>query len=222
VIGMAATAPLIERIPVGNLSPRTGFIISLLLHLLILVGIPLLLKLTERTVSFERPSTFQLVTAQPSLSPVMPKAQTTHKKAAKKVLHERTAPKNGAKSLAKEKETSETVDELASILNELPKATSVATIGEFKYSWYLENVSQKIARYWNPPSGGSSLQVVIAFTIHRDGSISDPIISKGSGDGSLDNLALRAVKLAAPLGTLPPGFPSDNLELTCTLIPTRN
>jgi TonB family protein len=222
VIGMAAAASSIDRIPEGNLSPRTGFIISLLLHLLILVGIPLLLKLTERTVSFERPSTFQLVTAPPSLSPVMSTARTAHKKIPKEILPKRAFPKSEAKPLAKEKETSETVDELASILDELPKAASVATVGEFKYTWYLDNVTRKISRYWNPPSGNSALSVLVSFTIHRDGSISDPIISKGSGDGSLDNLALRAIKLAAPFGTLPPGFSSDNLELTCTLIPTRN
>ena len=78
------------------------------------------------------------------------------------------------------------------------------------------------AHYWNPPTGNSTISVVVSFTIHRDGTMSDPEIAKGSGNASLDNLALRAVKLAAPFGALPPGFPSDNLELSCTLIPTRN
>ena len=220
---MAAALSSIEQLPEGNLSPRTGFFISLALHLLVLVGIPLLLMVTERTVSFQRPPTFQLVTAPPMLAPVTPKSRPVHKKAVKEAVHRREVPKMGEKPVAKEKEeTKENVDELASMLNELPKAASISTVGEFKYTGYLENVSQKIAHYWNPPTGNSTISVVVSFTIHRDGTMSDPEIAKGSGNASLDNLALRAVKLAAPFGALPPGFPSDNLELSCTLIPTRN
>ena len=135
-------------------------------------------------------------------------------------------PKSKAKPYQKEKvrekeSSEEDVNELASILNELPKAANVATVGEFKYSWYLDNLTRKISRYWNPPSGNSSLSVVISFVIHRDGSLSDPVVATTSGNGTLDNLALRAVKMAAPFGILPPEFPSDKLELTCTLIPTK-
>ena len=86
----------------------------------------------------------------------------------------------------------------------------------------LENIQQKLSRYWNPPSENRSLSVVVSFTIYSDGSVSEPAVSKGSGNSSLDNLALRAVKLAAPFGKLPPGFSGDKLELSCTLIPTRN
>ncbi len=223
---MGAVLQSIEQIPEANLSPRIGFFVSLLLHLLVLVGIPLLLTLTERTVTFQRPATFQLVTAPPSLAPLTPKARTEHKKAVKEPLHKREVPKSGEKPVVKEKETKETVDELASILNELPKAASVAPVGEFKYTRYLDryfdNVNQRIERYWNPPAENASQQVLVSFTIHRDGSASDPVIAASSGDATLDNLALRAVKLAAPFGSLPLVFPSDNLELTCTLIPTRN
>jgi TonB family protein len=218
---MPAAVPAFDRPSAGELSPRTVLIISLLLHLFVLVGIPLLLSVTERTVSFERPATFQLVTAEPSSAPPMPKAAATHKRAVKEAVHKRVVPKTGEKPAPNEKETEETVDELASVLNELPKAASVATVGEFKYAWYLENVTQKISRYWNPPSGDASIRVVVSFVIHRDGSISDVSVNKGSGSGTLDNLALRAVKVAAPFGKLPPGFNADNLELTCTLIPTK-
>ena len=220
---MAASAS-IEQAPSGDLSTKTGLAISILIHLLVLVGIPLLLQLTARSVSFERPATFQLVTAPPSLRPVRPTAKPVKKKLAKptpvkKISKESTArPVPAERSKPKEEEN---VDELSSVLNELPEPASIVAPGDFKYNWYLQNVQQKISRYWNPPTENQSLSVSVAFAIASDGSISDPKIVKESGDNSLDNLALRAVKLAAPFGKLPPGFSGNRLELTCTLIPTR-
>jgi protein TonB len=222
VSAVEAAPPSPTQPPEGTLSAPKALAVSVLLHLLVIVGFPLMLALTSRTVTFERPPTFQLVTAVPEPAPVSPKARPAHKKAAREAVHKRPVPKTGEKPVAREKEeTEENVDELASMLNELPKAASIATVGEFKYTWYLDSVSQNIARYWNPPGGGGAQRVLVSFTIRRDGSIADPVIAKGSGDATLDNLALRAVKLAAPFGKLPPDFPSEKLDLTCTLIPTK-
>jgi TonB family protein len=80
----------------------------------------------------------------------------------------------------------------------------------------------KIARFWNPPTENRNLSVVVSFTIFSTGAISQPVIEKSSGDRILDNLAMRAVTLAAPFGKLPPGFSRDRIDLSCTLIPTRN
>ena len=82
-------------------------------------------------------------------------------------------------------------------------------------------MQQKLERYWNPTTENRSIKVIVAFTIHQDGTISEPSISSSSGNSTLDNLALRAVKLAAPFGKLPPGFEGNRLDLNCTLIPTR-
>jgi TonB family protein len=188
---------------------KTGIIVSCLFHLCILVGIPVFLQIVRGSVSFERPPTFQLVSVPQSLRPVKPLV---------KVKKEAVTPVPAEENAKPE----ENLDELASVLDEIPAPARVATAGDFKYNWYLENIQQKISRYWNPPSENSSLSVVVSFTIHSDGSVSEPAVSKHSGNGSLDDLALRAVRLAAPFGKLPPGFSGDKLELSCTLIPMRN
>jgi TonB family protein len=202
----------------GNGQFRRGMVVSLLFHLLVLGGIPLLMQITRQSVRFERPPTFQLVTAPPTLRPLKPaQAKLTKQRAPAKIKKESVRPVPRESDAAQEN-----LDELASLLDEIPAPARVATLGDFKYNWYLANVQQKISRFWNPPSENRNLSVVVSFTINRDGSISAPSVSEGSGNGTLDNLAVRAVTLAAPFGKLPPGFSGDRIELTCTLIPTRN
>ncbi len=216
---MSAALAILKMAGRENLPIKTGIIISCLFHCGILLGVPLLMQLAQNTSSFERPPTFRLVAAPPSLRPVKPLAQKKLSKQAVpvKVKREGTKPVPGESARPEEN-----LDELASVLDEIPAPARVAAAGDFKYNWYLENIQQKLSRYWNPPSENRSLSVVVSFTIYSDGSVSEPAVSKGSGNSSLDNLALRAVKLAAPFGKLPPGFSGDKLELSCTLIPTRN
>ena len=83
-------------------------------------------------------------------------------------------------------------------------------------------MQNKIQRYWNPPSENKKLKVVVAFTIFSDGTISDPKIFKSCGDLSIDNLAVRAVLLAAPFGKLSVGFNAKSVDISVTLNPTRN
>lgn len=208
----AAVAPIL-MVMKEHLPFKTGVIVSCLFHLCILVGVPFFLQLVRGSVSFDRPPTFQLISAPPSLRPVKPLVQRTVK-----FRKEAVAPVPAGENTKPE----ENMDELASVLDEIPAPARIAAAGDFKYNWYLENMQQKISRYWNPPSENPSLSVVVSFTIHSDGSISEPAVSKPSGNGSLDNLAIRAVRLAAPFGKLPPGFSGDKLELSCTLIPMRN
>ena len=145
------------------------------------------------------------------------------KKSQPRQLPDPNAPRSNREA-QKEKDAArpiENLDELASILDEIPAPAQVAAVGNFKYHWYLNNVQQKLERYWNPTTENRSIKVIVAFTIHQDGTISEPSISSTSGNSTLDNLALRAVKLAAPFGKLPPGFEGNRLDLNCTLIPTR-
>ncbi|MBD3390812.1 MAG: TonB family protein, partial [Chitinivibrionales bacterium] len=115
----------------------------------------------------------------------------------------------------------ENLDELASLLEELPIPTSVSAPGDFKWNWYIMSVQQKIERNWVPPTQNKNISVVVAFTIFPNGTISDVKLAKRSGNATLDNLAVRAVKLAAPFGKLPPGFTGNQLELRCDLKPVR-
>jgi TonB family protein len=200
-----------ERGPAWN----KGVAVSVVAHCLILVGIPLLLQLTKNSVRFERPPTFQLVSAPPTLKPIEPVARKKHSPAQpKKKTATRPVPnQSGAKE--------ENVDELASLLDELPPPASIAAIGNFKYNWYLAQVQEKVERNWNPSSENRTDSVIVAFTINADGSISEPKLFKESRNGTLNDLALQAVKLAAPFAKLPPGVPDNKYDMLCTLRPSR-
>ena len=210
--------------------------LSVALHVVILVVVPLVTKFFWKPRKFERPKTFQLVTA-----PIPPRPDRwvpIQKEAPKQrvpiqeklpepkpVPSPKPAPKTKEKTPQPKKEAArpieENLDELASLLEELPAPAQVSAIGDFKYHWYLNNVQQKLERHWNPPSELKNMKVIVAFTIFIDGSISEPSISRSSGNSTIDNLALRAVKLAAPFGKLPPGFDGDRLDLNSTFNPTR-
>jgi TonB family protein len=202
----------------GEWTYKKGFLFSCILHVILFTAIPVGMALARQATRFERPSTFQLVAAPPSLKAMTPKQRKLTKRQVK-----RTVKKQSTRPVpSRDRVQEENIDELASLLEELPMPTSVSAVGSFKYNWYLANVSQKISRYWNPPVENRNISVIVAFAIFRDGSISNPKIKERSGNGTLDNLALRAVQLAAPFGKMPPGFSGNKLELNVTLIPTTN
>lgn len=208
-------------------------VFSLIFHLLLIVGIPITMKLVWKPKKFERPKTFQLVSP---LKPVRaknvpvkdaPKQRIPQKESIpepRQVPTQSNTPSKDANPQPKKdaaKPVEENLDELASLLDELPVPAQVSAVGNFKYHRYLNSVQQKLERNWNPPTENKGIKVVVSFTIHSDGTISEPSISSSSGNSTIDNLAVRAVKLSAPFGKLPPGFAGDKLDLSCTLIPTR-
>jgi len=213
--------------------PASGAIaISIFLHAILIIGVPLLAKLAWKSKKFERPKTFQLVTAPvpaPKRTVKTPDAveqrvarQETKPQA--KPLPDKNVKKNNSKA-QKERDAArprdENLEELASLLEELPSPAQVSSVGEFKYHWYLSLVQQKLEKNWNPSTENRQLKVVVTFTIDKAGMISEPRITQSSGNSTLDNIALRAVKISAPFPKLPPGFDDDKIELNCTLIPTR-
>jgi TonB family protein len=217
MITAAALSSENEREP--DLPFKTVMVISLLFHGAVLAGIPLLMRMADGSARFDRPATFQLVAAPRSLRPMLPairkqaSLRTAAEKVTKKVL--KPVPQENGKTV-------EHLDELASVLDEIPLPARVSAVGDFKYNWYLAQTQEKIERFWNPPNENRNDSVVISFTINSDGSISLPEVFRTSGRTALDGLALRAVRLAAPFGKLPPGVAGDRYEMMCTLRPTRD
>jgi TonB family protein len=226
-------SPYINR-DVGKGIPfGTVIVISIIFHGVFLVGLPLLGYFFWKPKVFDRPKTFQLVNLP--LQPNVPKKAIVPKDSPKqKVAQNKPEPAKVPgpvpKEVSKEKPPSkndpaqndQSLDELASLLDEIPAPAQVAAVGDFKYPWYLTNVQNKIQRFWNPPTENKKLKVVIAFTIFSDGTISEPKIFKSCGDLSIDNLAIRAVRLAAPFGKLSVGFNAKSVDINVTLNPTRN
>jgi TonB family protein len=90
------------------------------------------------------------------------------------------------------------------------------------YDWgdYAEGMVSRIRVHWYAEMPMHLLQtgmkgvVIIRFTIHRDGHITDVTILSSSGIPPYDNAAKRAIELASPLAPLPADFPKDTEHVT--------
>jgi len=161
---------------------------------------------------------------------VTPKKPKTVKrpKRAKKPVPSKKKPKKAKMASTKKPEPAKTTSPDTSNPNEMLAAhsnkidlrggyrgsLSIDNIN-FPFTYYLLLIRDKISRNWNPDFGPLSLsqgqQVVIAFKIRKDGSISEPYIEKSSGMAYLDQSALRAVLSSVPLPPLPREFGEEYL-----------
>ena len=77
-------------------------------------------------------------------------------------------------------------------------------------NWYA--VIPEIARL------GRQGRVVVQFSILRDGSVPDLILSEGSGTRSLDSAALVSIRLSNPFPALPQEFPGEDIRMQFTYL----
>lgn len=193
---------------------------SLIFHVFVFFVIPVLTRIVWRPKTFVRPRTFQLIRIPQQMVPVKEKA-ISKPRPKKKAVPKRPVPKTKRDTQPiKKKEKQEDLSELEELLGGLPQPFSKITLGKvFPYQWYINNVQMKVERNWKPSVNDDKLSVVLNFSIYTNGKISEVKINKSSGNAVLDNLALRAVKLAAPFGKIPAGWRNKTLDLSYTLIP---
>jgi TonB family protein len=194
---------------------------SVVFHIIVFIAIPLAIKLLRKPEAFASVATVQLVRLPQALA--APQKEAAARPKAKPATPAKPVPAKNPRAAAKKEEVKpeENLDELRDLLGDMQPATQFAVAGNFKYDWYLTNVRLKTERFWNPPADNPDLSVVVSFTIFGDGGVSDVTVRQTSGNSTLDNLAIRAVKLAAPFGKLPPGYSENRLDLTCTFRPVR-
>ena len=106
------------------------------------------------------------------------------------------------------------------------KGTDVATVRsdgiEFPFPGYLNNIVRQIAINFKPRNTAARLKAEVRFLIHRDGSASDIIFVRRSGNYSFDLEAQGAVEAASSaraFGPLPTGFPDDVLPVVFSFDP---
>ena len=81
--------------------------------------------------------------------------------------------------------------------------------GDFgsRFSWYVEAVQRRISSNWLQTTidQGVSVapRVVVTFDILRDGTITNIQITRSSGNNSVDNSGIRAIRDSSPLNALP-------------------
>lgn len=94
----------------------------------------------------------------------------------------------------------------------------------FPYPDYLENIVTQIRRRWVNPSGALRLRVDVAFTIQRDGTVTDIGYARRSGNLLFDTEALGAVERAGrdrAFGALPNGWNGESLPIAFSFTPER-
>jgi len=241
-----------ERAGYGDMGFRKVLIISIIFHLIVLVGLPLLGKIFVRTKKFERPKTFELVslptppapqkkvpvepapveppptpvppppTPQPTPAPAPTPKPPTPKPTPAPPEPKPQPPKPTPKQETVSKPVEEDVSELASLMSTLPlPAAQISPPDNFKYHWYLNAVRNKIESNLSPITYNTKIAVVISFEIFSDGSAQAIRVASSSGDATIDNWGMNAVRRASPFGKLPTDFSGDRVEINITLRPTK-
>jgi TonB family protein len=90
--------------------------------------------------------------------------------------------------------------------------SSLDITGEFCCPGYIATMIDRIRGAWNQNQGAKG-QLIVKFTIQRDGRLTDYTIEKPSGSTPLDLAALRAVAVTKTLPPLPNEFPNPTLTV---------
>lgn len=93
----------------------------------------------------------------------------------------------------------------------------------FPYPDYLENIVTQVKKRWaNPVGPGLRLRTEVAFTIQRDGTVTDITYSRRSGNFTFDTEALGAIERAGrdrAFGPLPSGWNGESLPIAFSFTP---
>ncbi len=93
----------------------------------------------------------------------------------------------------------------------------------FPYQEYLDNIVTQIRKRWAAPAARNArLRVEVAFTIQRDGTVTDISYARRSGNLLFDTEALGAIERAGhdrAFGPLPSGWNGESLPIAFNFTP---
>lgn len=85
-----------------------------------------------------------------------------------------------------------------------------------RYAYYVQQIKQKVASQWYTSmldNAAAGRRVYITFQVERDGTPSHIRIQTPSGDGTLDQTAIRALQHIDTFGPLPDGYSGTYLNV---------
>lgn len=114
------------------------------------------------------------------------------------------------------------LDQLAKVFTDQekvpPKDTISLNTDDLKYFSYALKLKSKIEYVWRYPAQASERGIqgdlLLNFTILKDGQVTDVRVVSTSGYDLLDEEAVRAIKAAAPFAPLPDSWHQDQLTIT--------
>jgi TonB family protein len=187
--------------------------------------------------------------AAPAAAPAPPKKETTpavkpSPKSKKTVVAlKKVAPKKDlVPDLTRQKKTPAPVEQTKSseaAPQKLPAVPAVPAAGpattekksegigvttpqqDFKYSYYIDNVTNQIKQNWNPPPDSSNAKARVIFKVNRSGWVISVELDKEHSNASFpfQQAALRAIRASNPFPPLPDEYFKQSLEFTVDLIP---
>jgi protein TonB len=86
-----------------------------------------------------------------------------------------------------------------------------------RFGWYVDQIRQKVASQWYTnmlDSQATGHRVYITFQVEHDGSVSQIQIAQRSGDNTLDQTALNAVRHIDTFGPLPEQYTGSHINVT--------
>ena len=85
---------------------------------------------------------------------------------------------------------------------------------EADFGPYMSKIQKDIKKNWNPPKGNESAQVVVLFSIYKDGHVGKDIkILKSSGKKTVDIAATDAIQKTSPFEPLPQQFSGEKVDI---------
>jgi protein TonB len=86
-----------------------------------------------------------------------------------------------------------------------------------QFGAYAETLRNIVASHWRTTDIDARLrtapQVIVTFTLHRDGSVTNVHVTQSSGIAPLDRSGQRAILDSAPFPKMPPQFPKDQTDI---------
>lgn len=87
--------------------------------------------------------------------------------------------------------------------NNITDISSALSKPKVSQEQYMKSLQKKIKAEWNPPARKQKKNVVVLFSISKNGQLISPKIKTSSGDDEMDDAALMALERAAPFDPLP-------------------
>lgn len=185
-------------------------------------------KPTENVLATETPS--------PAPAPPEPKAAPAPEEKAIPIPLKNTPPKKEQKQATKENKLKQPPPQKQNLARygesapaNMPRATQGSSAnpvavngGDFgsKFGYYVAIIQRKVRENWYTqtidPRTPHGTQVVVTFSIHRDGSVSNVQIQSGSNSPTLNDTAVRAVQRVDSFGPLPAGYNQSTVSVAYT------
>jgi TonB family protein len=91
---------------------------------------------------------------------------------------------------------------------------------DFKFSWYLTLIREKIGRNWRPPPDARDAKVKVIFTVNRSGWVDDVNldVDHSTGTFGFKQAAIRAIRSSNPFPPLPEEVAKMSVEFSVDLM----